>query len=125
MPAKWTEAYVLSKIRNLLRRMSMWMPAIKEAKLRARREYTGPRKLQKWEYQCAHCRAWFAEKDIHVDHITPAGSLRSIDTDLGPFARRLLLCGADGLEILCKPDHQEKTNRERAARAKRKAKRAR
>jgi hypothetical protein len=117
MPAKWTDAYVLSKIRSMLRRMSMWMPAIREAKLRARRKYRGPRKLQQWEYQCAHCHGWFAEKDVHVDHTVPAGSLRSFD-DLGPYCRRLLMCGADGLEILCKPHHQEKTNRERAERAK-------
>lgn len=115
MPAKWTEAYVLSKIRSTLRRMSMWMPAIKLAKVRARRPYRGPRKLLKWEYQCSHCGHWFPEKNVQVDHVVPAGSLRSTD-DLGPFVRRLLLCGVDGLEVACKPCHQEKTNRERKER---------
>lgn len=118
----WTEALVLSKIRQLLRRLSMYMPANRLAKVAARRAYRGPGRHQKFEYRCAHCGHWFPEKEIRVDHIEPAGSLRTLD-DLPEFTRRLLLCGPGALQLLCQRHHQEKTNQENAARrAQRKAK---
>jgi hypothetical protein len=63
---------------------------------------------QKWEYQCAVCHEWFSEKEIELDHITPAGTLKDWD-DLPDFCKRLF-CGADGYQVLCKPHHKEKTN---------------
>ena len=93
----------------------MQMPAAREAKLAARRAYSGPNLRLRFEYRCAHCGDWFPEKDVQVDHTVPAGSMKSFE-DVGSFARRLLLCKVTDLEVLCKKDHQIKTNRERAAR---------
>ncbi len=62
-------------------------------------------------YVCAACNQWHRQKDVQVDHITPAGSLRSFD-DLGPFASRLF-CGMDGLQVLCTTCHDAKTKQER------------
>jgi hypothetical protein len=62
----------------------------------------------KWEYQCAHCKKWFPEKEIEVDHIVEAGSLRNGD-DVKTFIERLF-CERDGLQVLCKNTcHKEKT----------------
>jgi 5-methylcytosine-specific restriction endonuclease McrA len=66
---------------------------------------------QKYEYQCASCNKWFKATDVQIDHIVPCGSLRSYN-DLPIFVERLF-CEPDGLQVLCKPCHQEKTNEER------------
>ena len=117
MAKEWTESFVISRIRSTLRRLSLQMPAARQAKLKVRRLYCGPNRRQRFEYQCAHCREWFAEKEVHVDHIIPAGAMKSFE-DVGGFARRLLFCAVDDLAVLCKPDHVKKSNLERAARKK-------
>ncbi len=115
MARAWTEAFVLSRIRATLRKLSMQMPAIRECKLRCRRAYTaGVNKQQKFEYFCSDCKEYFPEKEVQVDHIEPAGSLRSFD-DLAGFARRLLFCGPEGLRVLCLRCHNTRTQAQRAA----------
>lgn len=115
MARAWTESFIISRIRATLRRLSMQMPAVRQAKLNARRVYRGPNPRLRYEYQCAHCKDWFPEKEVQVDHTVPAGAMKSFD-DVGPFARRLLFCSVDDLAVLCKEDHKTKTNQERAAR---------
>lgn len=113
MARAWTEAFVLSRIRATLRKLSMQMPAIRECKLRARRAYTaGLNPRQRYELQCHDCKEWFPEKGVQVDHIEPAGSLKAFE-DVGPFARRLLFCGVEGLRVLCVQCHQKRTNEQR------------
>ena len=105
-----TEAGFWAYIRSSLRQRSLrgWKP-LQECKKRARRPYEGENNRQKWEYQCANCKNWFMEKEIHVDHIVDAGSLRNGD-DLKGFIERLF-CEIDGLQVLCKDKcHREKTN---------------
>jgi 5-methylcytosine-specific restriction endonuclease McrA len=75
--------------------------------MKARRAYKGPNKRQKFEYQCALCQNWFAEKNINVDHISPAGSLNSAQ-DLPGFVERLF-CEQDNLQVLCTACHDVKT----------------
>jgi 5-methylcytosine-specific restriction endonuclease McrA len=115
MPKAWTESLIISRIRSTLRRLSMQMPSAREAKLKVRRAYTGPNPRQRFEYKCAQCGDWFPEKGVQVDHTVPAGSMKTFE-DVGPFARRLLFCKVTDLEVLCKKDHQIKSNRERAER---------
>jgi 5-methylcytosine-specific restriction endonuclease McrA len=115
MPKAWTESLIISRIRSTLRRLSMQMPSAREAKLAVRRVYVGPNPRQRFEYKCAHCGEWFPEKGVQVDHTVPAGSMKTFE-DIGPFARRLLFCKVTDLEVLCKKDHQIKTNRERVER---------
>lgn len=55
-----------------------------------------------------------SDKDSKVDHIDPAGSIKCWD-DIGPFIKRLL-CEEDGLQVLCRKCHDEKTQQERAQR---------
>jgi 5-methylcytosine-specific restriction endonuclease McrA len=74
----------------------------------ARRHSQLSDKRVKWEYQCALCGGWFKGKETQVDHIVPCGTLKSFE-DLAPFVRRLF-CEADGLQVVCKPCHAEKTN---------------
>jgi hypothetical protein len=77
-----------------------WIP-IKQARERARRSYKGKNKRQKWEFQCAHCKKWFPQKSINVDHKVEAGSLKS-GKDLEGFVERLFCEDVDGYQVLCK-----------------------
>lgn len=106
-----TEAAFWSFIRSALRNKSRWWKPITECKQKARRPYTGKNKRQKFEYQCNHCKEWFAEKDINVDHICPAGSLNSAQ-DLPGFIERLF-CEIDNLQCLCEKCHDVKTKSEK------------
>lgn len=106
-----TESAFWSFIRSALRQKSRWWKPITQCKLKARRPYKGPNKRQKFEYQCKYCEQWFPDKRVNVDHITPAGTLRSA-ADLPGFVERLF-CEIDGLQVLCSKCHDEKTKLEK------------
>ena len=108
----WSEARYFQFIRSALRQAYSRYPVKFQVKKEAERTVTGQR--HRYEYKCAHCGGWFMGKEIQVDHIEPAGSLRTFD-DLPAFCERLF-CEADGMQVLCKPCHQDKTNAERKAR---------
>lgn len=109
--ATMTESAFWSFIRSGLRQKSRWWKPITQCKLNAKRTYKGPNKRQKFEYQCNSCKKWFAEKNINVDHIEPAGSLNCAD-DLAGFVERLF-CEVDNLQVLCSGCHNIKTQKER------------
>ena len=106
-----TESAFWSFIRSALRQKSRWWKPISIAKASARRPYTGVNKRQKFEYQCNHCKKWFPEKKVNVDHITPAGTL-TCAADLPGFVERLF-CEVDGLQVLCESCHTIKTQNEK------------
>ena len=107
-----SESAFWSFIRSALRQKSRWWKPITQCKLNAKRPYKGPLKRQKFEYQCNHCKEWFPEKKINIDHIIPAGSLNCAD-DLGPFVERLF-CEVDNLQCLCEKCHDVKTKLEKS-----------
>lgn len=106
-----TEAAFWSFIRSALRQKSRFWKPIKQCKDSARRKYTGTNKRQKFEYQCAACHKWFAEKNINVDHIRPAGSLNNAQ-DLPAFVETLF-CEVENLQVLCSTCHNSKTQSEK------------
>lgn len=106
-----TESAFWSFIRSALRQKSRWWKPITQCKLQAKRPYKGPNKRQKFEYQCAQCLKWHADKHINVDHIIPAGSLNCAN-DLPGFVERLF-CEADNLQVLCETCHNVKTQKEK------------
>jgi hypothetical protein len=102
-----SEAAFWSFIRSALRQKSRWWKPIAICKLNARRDYKGPLKRQKYEYQCNKCKGWFPDKKINIDHIIPAGSLNCAN-DLPQFVERLF-CEVENLQCLCTPRHHAKT----------------
>ena len=108
-----TESAFWSFIRSALRNKSRWWKPITECKQKSRRPYTGPKKRQKFEYQCNQCKEWYPEKEINVDHIIPAGTLTCAN-DLPGFVERLF-CEQDNLQVLCEICHNKKTKNEREA----------
>lgn len=111
-----SEAAFWSFIRSALRQKSRWWKPISVCKLNARRDYKGPSKRQKYEYQCKQCKTWTTEKNINVDHIIPAGSLNT-SQDLPLFVERLF-CEQDNLQVLCTTCHDKKTLKEKQAKKK-------
>jgi len=109
-----TESAFWSFIRSALRQKSRWWKPISECKMKARRVYKGPLKRQKFEYQCKQCSNWFPDKKINVDHIVPAGTLRSAN-DLPGFVERLF-CEVNNLQVLCQSCHDIKTKEEKLKR---------
>lgn len=107
-----TESAFWGFIRAGLRQKSRWWKPVSLCKQNARRNYKGPNKRQKYEYQCNHCKKWFADKNINVDHITPAGTLTCAN-DLPGFVERLF-CEVDGLQVLCSGCHNIKTQNEKS-----------
>ena len=99
----WSEARYFGFIRSALRSAFMkWQPK-HEAKRLSKIAYN--------QYECASCKGVFANKEVEVDHIVPAGSLKTYE-DLPGFVERMF-CEPDGFQVLCKPCHQLKTNQER------------
>lgn len=109
----WTRARYWGFIRSGLRAMWQKWPVKWQVLTDARRAYSGPDKRVKWEYQCNICKGWFKTKEVSVDHIVPAGSLKSYE-DLPGFVERLL-CEADNLQVACSECHSKKTKEERNA----------
>ncbi len=115
----WTEAGYFGFIRGALRRAAMRYPPKLQVKMAARRPFSKPPKgkgRQKWEYKCQECNTWNADKNSVVDHVIPAGTLKTY-ADLPQFVENLF-CEPDGLRMLCKPCHQIITNEQNAERRK-------
>ena len=103
-----TESAFWGMLRSTLRQKSrFWLP-VKLCLDKAKRPYVGPNKRQKYEYQCAMCKKWFIRTDVEVDHIIPAGSLKS-GKDLELFVEKLF-CEVEGLRCLCKKCHHSITH---------------
>lgn len=102
-----TESGFWSFIRSTLRQKSRWWKPILQSKELAKRQYQGPNKKQKYEYQCNCCKQWYPAKDVNVDHIIPAGNLQS-GKDLEGFVERLF-CEVDNLQVLCISCHDMKS----------------
>jgi 5-methylcytosine-specific restriction endonuclease McrA len=111
-----SEAAFWSFIRSALRQKSRWWKPISVCKLNARRDYKGPSKRQKYEYQCKKCKTWTTEKNINVDHIIGAGALNCAQ-DLPGFVERLF-CEQDNLQVLCVSCHDAKTLKEKQSKIK-------
>jgi len=106
---QWTKSRYWQFIRSVLRQGFQRYPAKQVARESNRKVVRGKR--HKYEYECCDCGGWFVDRDVQVDHIVPAGSLKDY-RDLPGFVRRLY-CEPEDLQILCKPCHKEKTKRER------------
>jgi 5-methylcytosine-specific restriction endonuclease McrA len=106
-----TESAFWGFIRSALRRKSMYWKPVAQAKKNAKRDYKGPNKRQKFVYLCNECNKLFKDKEVNVDHIIPAGTLRSAK-DLPVFVENLF-CEVDNLQVLCDTCHNIKTQKER------------
>ena len=111
---KWTEAQYWSQVRSALRQVfSRWRPAQQAFKDAFEGEYlvnpeTG---RENQAYRCAVCGELHFRKQMHIDHIIPAGSLKSLE-DLAGFLERLTPEDPAAFQIVCKGCHGSKTKRD-------------
>lgn len=110
----WTESRYFGFIRSALRNAFSKYPPKYEALKQAKHKVDWGR--TKVAYKCAECLELHPSKEVQVDHIEPAGSLKTY-SDLPAFVERLF-CEQDGLQVLCKECHNKKTQAERAERKK-------
>lgn len=110
---RYTQAEFMSFIRAALRQKSRRWAPIYSCLNAAKRPSKSKNKRLKWEYRCAKCKKWHPQKQVSVDHITPAGSLKTLE-DLPKFVATLF-CEEDNLQVLCKGCHDKKTQEERNA----------
>lgn len=111
--SNWTDSRYYGFIRSALRAAFRRYPPKYQVLNQAQRKksHGKVKSRQKWEYKCAECKKYYPNKVVIVDHIEPAGTLRSYE-DLPSFVSKLF-CSADNLQVLCKPCHYIKTMEER------------
>jgi 5-methylcytosine-specific restriction endonuclease McrA len=111
-----------SAIRSSIRRIFSRSPTVIETLKKARRERPWYKKdgtvakKPRVEYLCSNCGKWFMGKDVQVDHIIPVIDPVKGFESWDVFVDRLF-CEEDNLAVLCKSDHKNKTNEEKAVRA--------
>lgn len=109
---EWSDSRFWSFIRSALRAAWSRYPVKWKVLDKAKRAYKGTNKNQKYEYQCAECKEWFKAKEVSVDHIIPAGTLKCY-ADLPTFVEKLFVAEQD-LQVLCtKKCHAKKSLEER------------
>lgn len=116
---EWTEArfrsFVISALRAASRRWPVKWTVLKAAFVgRTINKETG--KLAQ-HYKCADCKGNFPAASVVVDHIDPVVDTMTGFVDWDTYIERMY-CEADGLQVLCKPCHKEKTALERKERKK-------
>lgn len=116
----WTKARFFSFIRSALRAAWSRYPPKYQVLANAKRKSESSNKRLKYEFQCNKCKDWYPQKQVSVDHIIPAGTLRDFE-DLPEFCRRLFV-SIEELQVLCTVCHHKKSALERAARSKNKDK---
>lgn len=114
---KWTQArfraFVVSALRAASRRWPVKYDVIKAAYVgRKVNEATGKMAMH---YRCASCNGVFPSANIAVDHIEPVVATQEGFVSWDVFIERLF-CEAEGLQVVCKPCHAEKTANERKER---------
>jgi 5-methylcytosine-specific restriction endonuclease McrA len=114
---QWTEArfrsFVISALRAASRRWPVKWTVLKDALVgKTVNAKTG--KLAQ-HYKCNKCKANFPAADVVVDHISPVVDTMDGFKTWDEYVERMFV-EADGLQVLCKPCHSEKTALERKER---------
>jgi 5-methylcytosine-specific restriction endonuclease McrA len=116
---EWTEARFRSFITSALRAASRrWPPkykALKDAFV-GRKVNAKTGKLA-MHYRCAACRKHFVAADVQVDHIVPVVDPKKGFVSWDVFIERMFV-EIENLQVLCKPCHKVKTDKEKDQRKK-------
>lgn len=109
---KMTESWFRGMIRSTLRQKSRWRKPLQDYKKSKQIKYVWSNKRRRWSYICEDCWGEFDSKEVEVNHIIPAWSLKCAD-DLPWFVERLF--AEEWYTLLCKPCHKEETRLQREA----------
>lgn len=116
---EWTDAKFRGWIISLLRRGTIrWPPrnqCLANAKTKKKKNKKTNRLAQ--HYRCNGCKKEFPLREVCVDHIQPVVSTKEGFTDFDRYIERMY-CSIEGLQVLCKTCHDEKSAEERKKRKK-------
>ena len=98
-----TQAGHMNDIRSMLRSLSRWWKPMQLALKASSTTYTVGR-AKRVMFLCAQCNKLHERKNVEVNHIEPAGSLKDYN-DLPSFCEKLFVEDISKLEVLCKPCH--------------------
>ena len=68
-------------------------------------------------YRCVTCEGVFIAADVQVDHINPVVDPKKGFVSWDVYITRMF-CEIEGLQVMCKPCHKEKTAQEKLKRKK-------
>ena len=116
---EWTDARFRSFITSALRAASRrWPPKYKSLK----EAFVGKKVNAKtgkiaMHYKCVTCDGIFVAADVQVDHIHPVVDPKKGFISWDVYITRMF-CEIEGLQVMCKPCHKEKTTQEKLERKK-------
>lgn len=113
---QWSESRFNSFIKGIIRSGTQrWPPKFAVLNAAKRGKFRNVKTGRMAEhYECAKCQELFPAKEVQVDHIEPVVPLTGFVSWDDVIKRTF--CEADGLQVLCKGCHKEKTNLENALR---------
>ena len=114
-PTIWkSKSAYFTWLRGLLRRGWNKSPVKIEFLKKHRYKIKNPSKGKKeiWGGRCNICKNEFPMKNLQVDHVIEAGSLKDF-SDIEGFVTRLLACGEEDLQLACKGCHSIITHSQR------------
>lgn len=113
-PAKF-KGFIVSLLRSGMRRFPNKSEALSKAKTTKKKNKKTNRLAQ--HYKCASCRKEFPLSDVQVDHIQPVVDTKQGFVDWNTFIERMY-CTTENLQVICKPCHKVKSDKERKERKK-------
>ena len=60
--------------------------------------------------KCGECGEYFNKSEMQIDHIDPVHPVDGREIDFETKKNRMLFCGLDNFQPICKPCHRSKTN---------------
>ena len=116
---QWTDArfrsFITSLLRSGMRRFPNKTEALSKAKTTRKKNKKTNRLAQ--HYRCASCRKEFPLSDVQVDHIKPVVDPKDGFIDWEVYVQRMF-CTTENLQVICKPCHKIKSDKERKQRSK-------
>lgn len=116
---QWTEArfrgFIVSALRAASRRWGQKYASLDLAF--TQRKTNNKTGLLAKHFKCASCSCEFIASDVQVDHINPVVDPKVGFTTWDEYINRMF-CEVDGYQVLCKPCHKVKTDREKSERKK-------
>ena len=108
-PENRIKAFIVSVLRSGTRRWPPRYESLEAAKTEKKINELSGRMAQ--HYRCNICKEEFTNSHVEVDHIDPIVPLSGFTT-WDEYIKRMF-CGAENLQVLCKPCHKIKTHAER------------
>jgi 5-methylcytosine-specific restriction endonuclease McrA len=122
----YLRSWLIGQLRRIYRRYPPYFETLNKDQIVSYVKSKKGKDLKRVHVTCAHCHQIFKKAEVQVDHIIPVVPESGFPTingedDWNTYLKRFLV-GPEGLQRLCKPCHQIKTNSENENRPNKKKK---